>query len=91
MRGFLDALGVDPNRIPTELDAQAALYRSLVAGRRMLIVLDNAATAKQVTPANAAVVLPDPATRSRTHRLLGHAHNQLDSLEGPQPPQCAAM
>jgi tetratricopeptide (TPR) repeat protein len=50
VRGFLDALGVDPAVIPTSLDAQVGLYRSLLAGRRMLIVVDDAADTTQVTP-----------------------------------------
>ncbi|MGW9352082.1 NB-ARC domain-containing protein, partial [Nocardiopsis flavescens] len=47
---FLAALGVDKKAVPTSADAQAGLYRSLLSGRRMVIVLDNARDAEQVRP-----------------------------------------
>ncbi|MFD0225876.1 AfsR/SARP family transcriptional regulator [Streptomyces hirsutus] len=50
VRTFLDALGVPPMRIPAGLDAQVALYRSMLAQRRVLILLDNARDTEQVRP-----------------------------------------
>jgi tetratricopeptide (TPR) repeat protein len=50
VRGFLDALDIPAQRIPTDPDAQAALYRSLLVDRRMLIVADNARDTAQVRP-----------------------------------------
>ncbi len=50
LRGFLDGLGVPAEQVPASLEARAGLYRSLVAGRRVLIVLDNARHTEQVRP-----------------------------------------
>src|SRR5207248_1184965 len=50
VRTFLGALGVFPAQIPEGLDAQVALYRSVLTRRRLLIVLDNATGSDHVRP-----------------------------------------
>jgi tetratricopeptide (TPR) repeat protein len=50
LAGFLRSLGVPGQDIPPEPDERAARYRSLLAGKQMLIVLDNAGSADQVRP-----------------------------------------
>ncbi|MEU7584391.1 BTAD domain-containing putative transcriptional regulator [Streptomyces sp. NPDC041068] len=50
VRGFLNALAVPPEQMPLDPEGQSALYRTLLASRRMLVVLDNARDAEQVRP-----------------------------------------
>ncbi|MEU4160955.1 BTAD domain-containing putative transcriptional regulator [Actinoplanes sp. NPDC026670] len=61
LAGMLRSLGLAADQIPPGLDERSARLRSLLAGRRMLLLLDNAATVEQVRPllpgAGACVVL----------------------------------
>ncbi|MET8585855.1 tetratricopeptide repeat protein [Streptomyces collinus] len=50
LAGFLTALGVPGQEIPLRLNDRAARYRTAVDGRRLLVLLDNAASAAQVRP-----------------------------------------
>ncbi len=57
LAAFLRGIGVEGNSIPEDPDERAARFRTLVDGRRMLIVLDNARSAEHVRP-----LLPGSAT-----------------------------
>jgi DNA-binding SARP family transcriptional activator len=79
LTGFLHALGVPDERIPACMTERSALYRSLLAGRRMLVLLDNALTAEQVRP-----LLPGASSCT----VLVTTRNRLDDLiatEGADP------
>jgi tetratricopeptide (TPR) repeat protein len=81
---FLRALGVDTRHVPADLDELTGLYRSVMAGRRMLVVLDDALSAAQVLPLlpsgpqSVAVV----TSRRRLSSLAAHGAHivQLDRL-----------
>jgi tetratricopeptide (TPR) repeat protein/transcriptional regulator with XRE-family HTH domain len=71
VRVLLEALHVPADRLPVTVEAQLGLYRSLLVGQRVLIVLDNACDEAQVRP-----LLPG----SPTCRVVVTSRNQLTGL-----------
>ncbi|MET9629665.1 tetratricopeptide repeat protein [Lentzea sp. NPDC006480] len=93
IRSFLGALGVRPEIMPTGTDEQAELYRTLLRGKHMLLLLDNARDADQVRP-----LLPDdPAcrvvitSRNRMDDLAGTTSLRLDVLSDAEAQQVLAQ
>lgn len=92
LAGFLIALGVASESVPATEDARAAQFRTLVHGRRMLIVLDNARDAEHVLPLlpGTAGCLVVVTSRQRLDGLMTHhgaqrlALDTLTSDEGHQ-------
>jgi DNA-binding SARP family transcriptional activator len=72
---LLRCLGVPGDRLPTELGERVGLYRSLLAGKRVLIVLDNVETTSQVSAAipSAAGSMLVVTSRSNLASLATHA------------------
>jgi DNA-binding SARP family transcriptional activator/Tfp pilus assembly protein PilF len=80
---FLRDLGVDGRQVPLDEDERAARYRTVLAGRRVLVVLDNARDAAQVRPllpgsASCAVLI---TTRSRMPDLASTRLVDIDVLD----------
>jgi DNA-binding SARP family transcriptional activator/Tfp pilus assembly protein PilF len=80
---FLRDLGIDGDKVPARDDERAALYRTTLTGRRVLVLLDNAKDAAQVRPllpgsSSCAVLV---TTRNRTSDLASMRYLDLNVLE----------
>jgi DNA-binding SARP family transcriptional activator/Tfp pilus assembly protein PilF len=80
---FLRDLGIEGDKVPARDDERAALYRTTLTGRRVLILLDNATDAAQIRPllpgsSSCAVLV---TTRNRTSDLASTRFLDLDVLE----------
>ena len=89
LEAFLRAVGVSPAVIPTDFDECVALWRSIVSGRRLLVILDNAADAAQIRPllhsgTGSATVITSRAGLSGMVAREGAARIVLAGLPGDE-------
>jgi DNA-binding SARP family transcriptional activator len=74
LRAILETLGIPRNRIPASVDARAALYRSLLSGRQMLLVVDDlrdSAQGQHLVPASPACMMIVTSRRKITGLVTG--------------------
>ena len=87
LAGFLRALGVPGQDIPRELDERAAAYRTLLDGRRILVVLDNASAVEQVRlllPGSPSSLVLVTSRDSLAGLVARHGARRLDLDRLPQ-------
>ncbi|MFJ4768666.1 AfsR/SARP family transcriptional regulator [Streptomyces uncialis] len=93
LQGFVQALGVPQARIPSGTQARAGLFRSLLATRRMLVVLDNARDSAHVRPllpgAGSSVVVV--TSRDRLQGLVSSEGARTLTLDVLSAPESARM
>jgi DNA-binding SARP family transcriptional activator len=90
---FLRALGVPPDQVPVETDEAAALYRSLLVDKSVLIVLDNASSPQQVRPLlpGSTSCLVVVTSRDQLTGLVAHDGAGRLSLDPLQPAEARAL
>ncbi len=87
LRGFLEALSVPYRQVPPDLEGRTALFRSLLNGKRMLLLLDNARSTAQVRPLlpgspGCMVVITSRSQLTGLVAAEGASLIQLDVLSG---------
>ncbi|MCW3815244.1 tetratricopeptide repeat protein [Micromonospora sp. DR5-3] len=88
---LLGGLGVGPGAVPDELDARAALFRSLLSGRDVLLVLDNARDVGQVLPLIPSVGTVLVTSRHRLGELVVRAGARTLPLDVLTPTDSARL
>lgn len=90
---FLRALGTPPERVPHNADAKEGLFKSLLTGRRMLLLLDNAAKPEQIRPLlpNQPGCLVLVTSRSRLSGLVARDGAHRISLDLLTPGEANAL